>query len=198
MRRLSLVVGGALLATFLFASTAVAGPPGPPSRGVMEPASNGCPWPDFANGFLAAAGVLKCLPAQIPWSASQGPEGQVDYGVRIVADPLIAVDGSDADGWFVFWCQFRAGLKYQIIVTGLAAHATYGVHAEGFAFGPGGATAVMFHLGTIRTDANGGGVLGGVLGLPPGGYELDVTIIDDGGARLSIPADDLVGFSVLR
>lgn len=198
MRRFSIVVSGALLATFLFASTAVAGPPGPPSRGVMEPASDGCPWPDFANGFLAAEGVLKCLPAQIPWSASQGPEGQVDYGVRIVADPLIAVDGSDAEGWFVFWCQFRAGLKYQIIVTGLAPHATYGVHAEGFGFGPGGATAVAYHLGTIRTDATGGGVLGGVLRLPPGGYELDVTIRNGAAARLSIPDDDLVGFAVLR
>lgn len=198
MNRLSVALTTAVLAILVSASAAVAGPPGPPTRGVMEPSSDGCPWPDVANDFLAANGVLKCLPAQIPWSVAPNPEGGVDSGVRVVADPLVALAGADAEGWFVFWCQFRVGLKYQVLVSGLAPHTVYGVHAEGMAFSEEGASPIAHHLGEFRTDANGNGVLGGVLRLTGGGYELDVTISDASGSYLSVPDDDLIGFAVLR
>lgn len=198
MKRLSILPLAATLALFLNVAPVMAGPPGPPDLGVMEPASDGCPWPDFANPFLEAEGVLKCLPAKIPWSASMSPEGGTDYGVRIVADPLVAVDDSDAQGWFVFWCQFRVGLKYQVIVTGLEPHAEYGVHAEGWSFAAGGPAPFAHHLGSFRTDASGGAVLAGVLPLPAGGYELDVMVSGASGPVLSVPDEDLVGFAVLR
>lgn len=198
MNRLLLAFSAAALALLVSASAALAGPPGPSTRGVMEPASDGCPWPDFANDFLASEGVLKCLPAQIPWSVAPNPEGGLDSGVRIVADPLVAVDGSGAQGWFVFWCQFRVGLKYEVIVTGLTPHTVYGVHAEGMSFSEAGPTPVAYHLGQLRTDANGNGVLGGMLRLVGGGYELDVSIGDGSGWQLSVPDDDLIGFAVLR
>jgi hypothetical protein len=197
MKRAALLIATGGLAVLVTATPVAAGPPGPPDHGVMEPASDGCPWPDSANPYLEGS-VLKCLPAQIPWSAASNPEGGTDYGIRIVADPLVAVDGSSAEGWVVFRCQFRAGLKYEVIVVGLAPHTEFGVHAAGFGFGSGAPTPVAEHLGTIRTDANGGGVVAGVLALPPGGYALDVTVSDSSGARLSVPNDDPVGFAVLR
>ena len=198
MKRLFLVFTLAALGLLVSVSPVLAGPPGPPTRGVMEPASDGCPWPDVANDFLAAEGVLKCLPAQIPWSVAPNPEGGLDSGVRIVADPLAAVDGSGAEGWFVFWCQSRVGLQYQVIVTGLAPLTVYGVHVEGLSFTQAGATPVAYHLGQLRTDANGSGALGGVLRLDSGGYEFDIFVGDGSGWQLSVPDDDLVGFAVLR
>jgi hypothetical protein len=195
MRRLALIVTSAMLATLVIASPVLAGPPGQPTRGVMEPATDACPWPDFYNDYIE--GVLKCLPTKIPWTHFEFG-GIEESGIRIVADPIEAVDGSDAAGTITFWCQFRAGLSYQIRVTGLEPLASYTVHAAGggLVFGAG-PVAVHEVLGTLRTDANGRGVLNGLLRLDKGLYELDVTIMDASGDRMSVPDDDLVGFVVL-
>lgn len=169
----------------------LAAPAGPHGNGVMEPRSDGCPWPDELNPFLEAWGVEKCLPGQIPWTQVV-LFGTDESGIRIVTDPLT---GSQGSGWVTFWCQFRPGLKYQIGVNGLEPHTTYPVRAVGYGFGLDfsllGETDVI--LGTLRTDARGRGLLNGVLRLEPGLYELDIEV---GG--LSVPDDDLVGLLVLR
>lgn len=194
IRRVATLVTSALLAALVMAPSVQAGPPGDPTRGVLEPATDACPWPDFYNEITAS---LKCLPTQIPWSEVEH-EGIITSGVRIVADPLEAVDGSPARGSIVFWCQFRAGFSYEIRVTGLEPLATYTVHAMGGGFtATGGLVLVHEVLGEFRTDANGRGVFNGILRLDKGGYELDVTIFDDSGPRVSTPDDDLVGFLVL-
>ncbi|HSG85739.1 MAG TPA: hypothetical protein VLA23_05305 [Candidatus Limnocylindrales bacterium] len=194
MRRVTLVMAGALLATLAMASPVLGGQPAP-TRGVMEPATDACPWPDEYNAYV---GALKCLPNAIPWTHFEF-DGFNESGARIVADPLVASGDSGAAGTVVFWCQFRAGLSYQIRVSGLEPLSTFTVHAMGgglvFDSGP---EAVHAMLGTIHTDANGRGNLNGVLRLDKGLYELDITIFAaDDGERLSVPDDDLVGFVVL-
>ncbi len=146
---------------------------GPPGYGVMEPASDGCPWPDFLNPDLEQAGVEKCLPQQVAWT-----EGE---GIRIVTDPLV---GSSGSGWVNFWCETKEGFKYMIGVEDLAPHTKYTV------------TADSYMLGTIRTSASGTGQIAGVLRLPPGLYELDVSVWDGGTEVLSSPDDDMPGFIV--
>lgn len=194
IRRVAALLTSGLLAVLVMAPSVQAGPPGDPTRGVLEPATDACPWPDFYNEITAS---LKCLPTQIPWSEVEH-EGIVTSGVRIVADPLAAVDGSDATGSIVFWCQFRAGFSYQIRVSGLEPLASYMVHADGGGLtATGGPIAIHEMLGQFRTDANGRGVLNGLLQLDKGGYELDVTILDDSGPRVSTPDDDMAGFLVL-
>lgn len=194
IRRVALLVAGVMLALLVNVPPALAGPSSAPTRGILEPATDACPWPDFYNDITAS---LKCLPTKIPWSVVEH-DGITSAGVRVVADPLEAVDGSDASGTLLFWCQFRAGFSYQIRVTGLEPLATYSVHAAGGGF-VAGVGPVMIHevLGTFTTDANGRGVFNGLLRLDKGGYELDVTILDGDGARLSVPDDDLAGFGVL-
>lgn len=188
MRKVTAFVCLLVLAIVGMVPGAAAAPKQPADHGVMEPGSDGCPWPDEFNEFLEAEGVEKCLPGQIPWTHIEGFE---ETGIRIVSDPLVPAEG-DAAGWVTFWCQFRVGLKYQIGVTGLEPHTEYAVTAEGFRFLPE-FELVNWTLGTLRTDAHGGAVLNGVLRLSPGGYELDINV---GG--LSVPDDDLVGFLVLR
>jgi len=194
MRRATLVMAGALLATLAMASPVLGGQPAP-TRGVMEPATDACPWPDEYNDYV---GALKCLPNAIPWTHFEFG-GLIESGARIVADPLVASSESDAAGTVVFWCQFRAGLSYQIRVSGLEPLSTFTVHAMGgglvFESGPAAVHAV---LGTIHTDANGRGNLNGLLRLDKGLYELDITVHDAaGGDRLSVPDGDLIGFVVL-
>lgn len=200
MSRIGMFVVSAVVVLGFGVANAVAGPSGPPAFGVMEPASDGCPWPDVANGALYAEGVRKCLPAKINWSIVTDPEtGEVvEAGVRIVADPLDPVGGSGADGWVVFRCQSKVGLKYQIIAVDLAPHTTYTVTAAGMYFPADGTPLPQTHtLGTFRTDANGGGVLGGVLRLAVGGYDFDVTVSGPAGAVLSVPdAEGGIGFGV--
>jgi hypothetical protein len=162
---------GALLGALAVSRVAVAGPPGPPSFGVMEPASNACPWPDFLNPVLDAGGVGKCLPASIAWS---------ENGVRVVTDPLVGTGG--AAGWVTFWCQSTMGFRFSVGAVGLAPTTTYAVTATGFGT-----------IAALHTDANGGGVVGGIVKLPPGGYDVAVSV----GSALASPASDLVGFEVL-
>jgi hypothetical protein len=193
IRRIATLLTCAMLSALVVAPSVQAGPPSGPTRGVLEPATDACPWPDFYNDIT---GALKCLPTQIPWSEVDH-DGVVSSGVRIVADPLEAVGGNAGSGSIVFWCQFRAGFSYQIRVTGLDALATYSVHAMGGGMTSDGPVLVHEMLGEFRADANGRGVFNGLLGLEKGGYELDVTIFDASGPRLSIPDGDLAGFLVL-
>lgn len=193
IRRVAILVTCAMLSALVLATSVQAGPPNEPTRGVMEPATDACPWPDEFNDFID---VLKCLPSSIPWTHFEFG-GITESGARIVADPLEPVGGSAASGSIVFWCQFRAGFSYQIRATGLVPLATYTVHAMGGGFTAGGLVLVHEMLGEFRADANGRGVFNGLLRLEKGGYELDVTIFDGSDARLSIPNGDLAGFLVL-
>lgn len=162
----------ALLAALVLSRAAVAGPPGPPNFGVMEPkGTDACPWPDFLNPVLDAGGVGKCLPASIAWS---------ENGVRVVADPLAGTGG--AAGWVTFWCQTTMGFRFSVGAVGLAPNSAYTVTATGFGT-----------LATLHTDASGSGIVGGIVKLPPGDYEVAVSV----GSALTSPASDLVGFEVL-
>lgn len=178
MRTLARVLFTATMATVLVGALAIAataGPPGPPAFGpsdgsTMETANDACPWPDFLNGVLWQAGARKCLPTAIPWSVD---------GVRIVTDPLVGTGG--AQGWITFWCQSRVGLHYIVTAVGLAPNTSYPVTAT-----------ELGTLGTLHTDANGNGVVGGQVPLDPGGYEVLVSV----GSVLTSPAGDDVGFEV--
>lgn len=165
------VVLVAVVAVLLLAGTAVAGPPGPPNFGVMEPASDGCPWPDFLNPVLDAGGVGKCLPTSIAWS---------EDGVRVVTDPLVGSGG--AAGWVTFWCQSTMGFRFSVGAVGLNPMSSYAVSATGFGT-----------IATLHTDASGSGIVGGIVKLPPGGYDVAVSV----GSVLTSPLSDLVGFEVL-
>ncbi|HET7704282.1 MAG TPA: hypothetical protein VFK35_12855 [Candidatus Limnocylindrales bacterium] len=193
MFRALFVLTAVLLAAVVAVGPVRAGSPNEPTRGVLEPATDACPWPDFYNQFT---GALKCLPTAIPWSEVEH-DGVVSSGARIVADPMTDVAGGQATGSIVFWCQFRAGFSYQIRVTGLDPLSTYSVHAVGGGMTAAGPVFVHEHLGDFRTDANGRGGLNGVLTLDKGGYGLDVTIFDGSTPTVSIPDDDLAGFAVL-
>jgi hypothetical protein len=139
----------------------------------MEPkGTDACPWPDFLNPVLDAGGVGKCLPATIPWSSD---------GVRVVTDPLVGTGA--AAGWVTFWCQSTMGFRFSVGVVGLAPNSVYEVTATG-GFGT---------IATLHTDANGSGIVGGIVKLPAGGYEVAVSV----GSVLTSPANDLVGFEVL-
>lgn len=168
---ISAVVIATVASVLVVSGTALAGPPGPPDFGVMEPASNGCPWPDFLNPVLDAGGVGKCLPASIAWS---------ENGVRVVTDPLVGTGG--AAGWVTFWCQSTMGFRFSVGAVGLAPGASYPVTATGFGT-----------IATLHTDANGSGIVGGIVKLQPGSYEVAVSV----GSLLTSPAADLVGFEVL-
>ncbi|MBI4302478.1 MAG: hypothetical protein HY664_07720 [Chloroflexi bacterium] len=172
-RKLIALLALSLLALSL-APVVSAGPPAPPNYGVMEPVSDACPWPDFLNPVLEAEGVQKCLPTEINWTSGDG--------IRIVTDPLVG-SGDDA-GSVTFWCESKVGFKYQIVVWNLAPNTSYPVTATD------GVT--IYSLGTIRTDSNGSGVLGGMYQLSPGFYEWDINV----GSVLSSPASDEAGFVV--
>lgn len=147
------------------AGIASAGPPGPPAFGVMEPASNACPWPDFLNDYMQnVQGVQKCLPASIAWASAEG-------GVRIVSDALEATgDIPGATGQVTFWCQSKVGLHFIVTVQGLAPAATYSV--TGHVMG----SSTVLDFGTVRTDRSGNGIIGGVIALPPGEYDVHVFV----------------------
>ena len=153
---------------------------GPPDRGVMEPVGDACPWPDFLNAVLEAGGVEKCLPKQVAWT-----EGE---GIRIVTDPLVGT--APASGWVQFWCETKVGFRYIIGVEGLAANAVFTVNATD-ELGAG-----TFDLGTIHTNADGVGQTGGVLQLPPGFYEFDVSVKAGATEVVGSPLEDMPGFVV--
>lgn len=142
-----------------------AGPFGPPNFGVMEPASDACPWPDFLNGYMQTVqGVQKCLPGSIAWASAEG-------GVRIVSDTLDATGViPGATGQVTFWCQSKVGLRFIITVQGLAATTSYETTGQVM----GSATVIDF--GTIRTDMNGRGIVAGVIPLAAGEYDVHVFV----------------------
>jgi len=152
----------------------------------MEPRPNDCPWPDFLNPVLEAAGVGKCLPTNINWTNGDG--------IRIVTDPLIG--SSDDSGWVNFWCETKVGFKFIVGVAGLEPNATYPVTAAGITIPLSGGPPQPIDLGiiaTLHTDSQGRGEVGGVVPLPSSAiYELDINV----GTVLSTPDDDLVGFVV--
>jgi len=173
MRGATILVTLALVGGLTILGGAKAVAAGPPNYGVMEPASDGCPWPDFLNPSLRAGGVEKCLPQQVAWTDGEG--------IRIVTDALV---GSSGSGWVNFWCETKEGLKYTIGLQGLAANSAYTV------------TAGSYSLGVVHTDARGAGQTGGVLRLPPGFYEFDITVWDGATEVVSTADDDPVDIVV--
>lgn len=159
-----------------------AGPSRPPSFGVMEPASDACPWPGFLNGYMEnVQGVQKCLPGSIAWASAEG-------GVRIVSDSLDATGVMPgAAGQITFWCQSKVGLRFMITVQGLAAWTSY--EATGHVMGSG----TMLEFGTIRTDRNGNGIVAGVVPLAAGEYDVHVFV---GNVLEPDASDPDVGFVV--
>lgn len=150
---------GALVAAALIlaATPALAGPPGPPDYGTVNPTGLSCP--------PAAWGVEKCLPAG--WA----PESS---GVHIVTDEF--VDTGAAAGTVTFWCQSINGFKYDVRVHDLDRNATYTVKAVGGGLVNGAPVAVELDLGVLHTDTNGGGTTAGVEQLANGFYELVVQV----------------------
>jgi hypothetical protein len=160
MKRLIVTaIVGAVLLLAVFATTAVAGPPSPPSFGNYNPLN-------LPNEPLESWGVEKIVPQLGTYG--EGPESS--DSIHIITDPLADPNNSSAvGGWVTFWCQSTVGFHYNIGATDLEPNSTYTVHASG---------SVHLSLGTIHTDANGRGSASGVKTLAPGGYYVVVSVKD--------------------
>ncbi|MDP2727071.1 MAG: hypothetical protein Q8P59_05970 [Dehalococcoidia bacterium] len=165
----------ALLAAFVVAAP-VASAATPPNFGVMNPGQPDCPWPTYLDPIMQAAGVGKCLPQNIPWTAPLEPGS----GIRIVTDQLLGKDG--ASGWVNFFCESKVGFKFIIGVSGLAPNTSYPITATG-----------LGTIATINTDSRGRGEVGGVVPLAPGFYDLSISV----GSVLQSGPSDPQGIAVL-
>jgi hypothetical protein len=184
----AIIVALTTAAIVVLPAMVLAGPGGEPDFGTTDPLdanpntyfspapgvvfTGSCPWPNSIDQFLPEVG--KCLPTAVAWSTD---------GVRIVSDPL----AGEGTGQFTFWCQTRTGLRFIVTVQGLTPMTTYSVTAHDLI-----ADEHVGTIATLRTDAQGNGVVGGTVGLEPGGYDWEIHV----GTVLHTLATDPIGFEV--